>query len=231
VKSPLPADSTGAVANAEETAKTIRTLQEKLSKLEDKYAAIGQGQDANPQPLGELGKEYEALITDKQLPPNARKVAEYRSTQIKMRQQALVEMASAKKAQEEAAQKQRDLKAEQEELAARVAAVQVKHYAAVGRLLQSSLQVGGQPLYRLVDPATSRLIIYVRAAKVPVGDNLDKFVAINGQVVSDDAMKLTYVQPELIEAADPKQMNTKIFADYAPPSMATANITGEAAVH
>lgn len=227
VRSELPNEGAGAVASAEASAATVRALQEKLSKLEDRYAAAGQD-ELSKQPLDELAKDYETLLADKQLPPNARKVAEYRASQIKLRKDALAEMAAAKKTQEEAAQKQRDLKAEQDELAARVAATQVKHYAAVGLLLPSSLQVSGQPMYRLIDPATRRLIIYVRAGKIPVNEGLDKFIAINGQVVQDDAMRMTYVQPEAFELADPKQLNTKIFADYAPPSMATANVAGQA---
>ena len=225
--SKTPPSGLGAVESAEANATAVRALQEKLSKLEDRYAASGQ-QELGKQPLDELSKEYTDLLADEQLPPNARKVAEFRASQLKLRQGALAEMALAKKAQEEAAQKQRDLKAEQEELAARVAAQKIEHYAACGRLMQSSLQVGGQTLYRLVDPANGHLVLYIRSGDVPVGANLQKFVAVNGQIVKDDAINLTYVQPESVSVIDPALLNTRIFADYAPQSMSTPN-TSEAA--
>jgi hypothetical protein len=227
-RSTPPESSLSAVANADATAAAVRVLQEKLSKLEDRYAAAGQQQDLGTQSIEDLAKDYDTLLADKQLPPNARKVAEFRSGQLKLRKEALVEFALAKKAQEEAAQKQKDLKAEQEELAARVAAQKITHYAATGRLLQSSLQIGGQTLYRLVDPANSRLILYVRGGNVPVGANLDKFVAINGKIVKDEAINITYVQPESCDVVDPKEMNSHIFADFAPQSMSTSNMTREA---
>ena len=167
-------------------------------------------------------------MADQQLPPNARKVAEYRANSLKLRKETLDQFLATKKMQAEIAQKQQDLKVEQEELQQRVAEVAVKRYAAIGRLVQSSLQIGNQTLYRLVDPATSRTIIYVRTGEKPLGDRLDQFGAIDGQVVTDEAAKLTYVQPTGVDVVDTKQVNIKVFGDYSPPSLSTQTIAGEA---
>ena len=205
---------------------SIQKLQEKLTALEDQYAAAAQ-QDITEQPIDQLLEGYNALLADQQLPPNARKVAEYRANALQLRKETLAQFLATKKMQAEIAQKQQDLKAEQDELQQRVEQVAVKRYTAIGRLVQSSLQIGNQTLYRLVDPATSRTIIYVRTADKPLGDNLNKFVAIEGQVVTDDAAKLTYIQPKTVEVVDPKQVNIKMFAEYSPPSLATQTVAGE----
>lgn len=205
---------------------TIQKLQEQLAKLEDDYAAAAQ-KEITEQPIDQLMQGYNALLADQQLPPNARKVAEYRVNALKLRKETLDQFLATKKMQEEIAAKQKDLKAEQEELQQRVAEVAVKRYAAIGRLVQSSLSIGNQSLYRLVDPATSRTIIYVRAGDKPLGDSLDKFVGIEGQVVSDDAAKLTYVQPSKVDVVESKQVNVKVFADFSPPSLSTQTIAGE----
>jgi hypothetical protein len=205
---------------------SIQKLQEQLAKLEDDYAAAAQ-KDITEQPIDQLLEGYNGLLADQQLPPNARKVAEYRANALKLRKETLDQFLATKKMQAEIAQKQQDLKAEQDELQHRVAENAVKRYTAIGRLVQSSLQIGNQTLYRLVDPATSRTIIYVRTSEKPLGENLDKFVAIEGQVVTDAAAKLTYVQPAKVDVVDSKQVNVKIFADYSPPSLSTQTVAGE----
>lgn len=228
----VPADSADPTAPKTDTAsaseptgatlESITKLQEQLASLEDQYTAASQ-KDITEQPIDALLAGYTGLLAEEKLPPNARKVAEYRANALQLRKETLEQYLATKKMQEEIAQKQQDLKAEQDELQQRVAEVAVKRYAAVGRLVQSSLQVGNQTLYRLVDPATSRTIIYVRSGDVAIADKLDKFVAIDGQVVTDSAAKLTYVQPAAVEIADPTQVNVKIFADYSPPSLSTSN--------
>jgi hypothetical protein len=226
VKSDVPAGATQTVEEAAKQAETVRVLQEKLSKLEDRYAAAGQ-QELSEQPLDTLLADYNKLLADTNLPPNARKVAEFRAQQLQLRKDALAQFIEARKIQEEAAAKQKDLKAEEEELQQRLAAVAVKRYTAIGKLMQSSLQVGNQTLYRLVDPSTGRLVMYVRVAKAPVGTALDKFIGVSGQVVNDESMRLTYVSPESFDIVDPTQVNSKVFADYTPPSLAGTNVAGE----
>ncbi len=221
------AEPTAPAEPAKPALASIQKLQERLAKLEDDFAAAGQ-KDITEQPIDQLLEGYNGLLADTQLPPNARKVAEYRANALKLRKETLDQYLATKKVQEEVAQKQRDLKAEQDELQARVAETSVKRYTAIGRLVQSSLQIGNQTLYRLVDPATSRTIIYVRTGEKVLGDSLDKFVALEGKIISDDAAKLTYVQPTKVETVDPKQVNIKVFAEYSPPSLAAQSVAGEA---
>lgn len=220
------ADNTQPLEPAKPPVASIQKLQQSLAALEEKYTDAAQ-KDITEQPIDELLAGYNALLADAQLPPNARKVAEYRANALKLRKETLDQYLATKKMQAEIAQKQQDLKAEQDELQQRVEQTSVKRYTAIGRLVQSSLQIGNQTLYRLVDPATSRTIIYVRTAERPIVANLDAFVAIEGQVVADDAAKLTYIQPKKVDVVDPKQVNVKIFADYSPPSLQTQSVAGE----
>ena len=198
----------------------IRKLQDRLSTLEDRYTAASQ-QDLAQQPIDDLAKGYADLLAEKNLPPNARKVAEYRASALQLRKQTVAAYIESRKTQEEAEKKQKDLVAEQKELQERVAATQIKRYAAIGTLASSSIQAGTQPLYRLIDPSTRRTIIYVRSGDVAMVGGMDKFIGITGQVVTDDAMHLTYVQPTSFEVIDAKQVNSKVFSDYAPPSMSS----------
>ncbi len=224
-----PTTESAAAAETPKTPiETIQKLQDKLAKLEDDYTAAAQ-KDITEQPIDALLEGYNGLLADAQLPPNARKVAEYRSNSLKLRKDTLEQFLATKKVQAEIAQKQQDLKVEHDEIQQRVDQTAVKRYAAIGKLVQSSLQVGQQTLYRLVDPATSRTIIYVRTAEKPLGENIDKFVAIEGTIVTDDAAKLTYVQPKKVDVIDAKQVNIKFFGDYSPPSLATQTLAGETA--
>lgn len=201
----------------------IRELQEKLVSVEDRYAAATK-KDIGEQPLDELRKDYETLLANPALPPNARRVAEFRAQSLKVRQETLLQIAEAKRTQAETAAKQKQMDEERQVLTAKVAETSTKRFAAVGKLATSSLQAAGEPLFRLVDPANNRTILYVRpAAGKPIA-GLNQFVALNGNVVRDDVMKITYIEPETYETVSPKDVNKKIFADYAPPSMATANL-------
>ena len=207
------------------TADQVRELQEKLVALEDRFGAASK-QEITEQPVAELMTDYQALLDNPALPPNARRVAEYRVQTLKLRKETLAQYLATKQMQAEIAKKQDALRDEQAKLQQEVAENSVKRYAAIGLLKSSTLRAGDQALYRLIDPASGRTIVYVRpAAGQGIGPGLDQFVAVKGTVVTDDAMRITYVTPEAFEAADPRQVNRKIFAEYAPPSMATANLT------
>lgn len=202
----------------------IRELQEKLVAVEDRYAAASK-QEITEQPIDALLTDYEALLANPALPPNAKRVAEFRAQSLKVRKETVTQLAEAKRIQAEAAAEQAELAKQQKVLQAKVAETSIKRYAAVGRLASSSLRAGTEPLYRLVDPANGRTILYVRpAAGKPVTAALNQFVAVNGKVVNDEAMKITYIEPDGYESIDPKLVNKKVFAEYAPPSMTTANL-------
>ena len=203
----------------------IKTAQAKLGELEKQYVAAS-GKPLQEQPLDELATSYDGLLADPNLPPNARKVATFRSEAIKLRKETLAAYLTTQQEQEKAAQRQRELEAEQRELAQKVEETAVKRYNAIGRLTQSSLQVAGQPLYRLIDPGTNRTVVYIRPGNQPqiIAGGLNQFVAIKGVVTNDEQMRLTYITPTALDVVDPKQVNTRIFADFTPPSLATANV-------
>jgi hypothetical protein len=198
----------------------VTEIQKKLADLETRYAAASQ-KEITQQPIAELIAEYEALVANPSMPPNAKQIAEFRIEVLKLRQEALTQFAALKKTQEEASKRQQDLVAEQIELEQRVAETNVVRFAAVGRLTVSSLQLGNQSLYRLVDPANSRTIIYVRSNDPKASQLMDKFVGLKGEVIKDRDLNLTYVSPTDFTEVDPAQVNTRVFADYTPPSLVT----------
>ncbi len=222
-----PADGTTFTASSLDNPKPaegVTELQKKLAGLEERYANTSK-LPIDQQPIGELVAEYESLIASQSMPPNAKQVAEFRVQALKVRAEALKQFETVKQSQASAATKQQDLVAEQVELEQRVAQTNVTRYAAVGRLTVSNLQAGNTTFYRLVDPANSRTVIYVRTNDAKVGPMMDKFVGVKGEVVKDASLNLTYVIPTDFTEVESAQVNQKVFADYLPPSLAS-KVTG-----
>jgi len=203
---------------------SVRDLQDRLSRIEDRYIASNNG-ELSIDPIDGLLTDYELLLTEPNLPPNAEQVVEFRVRALQIRREALLQFAETKKFQEQIRSKQQDLVAEQAELETRHAETAVTRFAAVGKLSMSSLQFGNQTMYRLVDPASSRTIVYLRTNDPATSSLLDKFVGVHGVVSRDQVNKLAYIAPKSLEAVDPSQVNVKIFAELTPPSLATQGAT------
>lgn len=202
----------------------IKALQDQVTLLEQDYANAGL-QPITEQPVDELLARYQKLADDPQLPPNARQVVEFRLKALAVRKDALEQFKAVQQLRDDMNAKQTALQGEEKELRERAEASKVTRYTALGRLVTSSLQVGSQTLYRLVDPTTGRTVVYIRTNDANVTAALDKFVGVSGEVVSDDQINLTYVTPTKIEQVDPQLVNVRVFAEFLPPSMLSTNVT------
>lgn len=205
---------------ADPNARPTRVVVESLQQLEIKYADASV-LPIDQQPIDEMLAEYNAILAEPNLPPASRQIAEFRAQTLSIRAEALASVRATLAAQQQVAVKQQDLTAEQVDLEQRVAQTSVTQFVAVGRLAVSSLQIGNETLYRLVDPANSRLVIYVRTNNPNFTSMLDQFVGIQGEVVADPSIKLTYVTPTEVKPVDPADVNTKVFATHTPPSLIT----------
>ncbi|HQY87973.1 MAG TPA: hypothetical protein PK402_04900 [Tepidisphaeraceae bacterium] len=203
-----------------------RVLVEQLQQLEEQYTTASQ-QPIGEQPVEQMLADYQSLAAEANLPPASKQVAEFRIQSLMIRKDALDSYRAQQVAIEDAAAKQRDLQAEQVELEQRVAQTQITTYTALGRLSISSLQAGSETLYRLVDPANSRLVIYIRTNDPTIIANVDQFVGITGDVVNDPTLKLTYIRPTEIKIVDPNTVNYRAFAQYTPPSLLTTQVAGD----
>ena len=101
----------------------------------------------------------------------------------------------------------------------RLNAEKVDTYAAVGQLQASSLQYGSQTLYRLVDPANGRTVVYLRTSDPKTADMIGQFVGVRGELVDDDQLNLKVIPFTDITPVDSSLVNTKIQAEFIPPSM------------
>lgn len=195
----------------------LKSMLDRFDAVEARFAQAA-GQSIIEQPVAELLAEYRSLVADAEFPPNARRVADVRIQTLTIRNDVLTDYLAAREAQQRIGTRNTDLLAEQAELERRIADGPVQ-FTALGRLTTSSLQIGGTPLYRLVDPGTSRTMLYVRSAGAQAPNLLDQFVGIDGTVSFDSNIRLTVLDPKTIQMVEPSMVNVKIFADRTPPSM------------
>jgi hypothetical protein len=207
----------------------------KFEDLERQFEAAN-GKPALEQPLDELQTGYAALLADDNgaaLPSSARRIAQIRVAAIKARVAARDQYREFEKAREQAAERQKSLVAERQEIQERIEKTGVQTYTAVGTLRVSSLQQGNTTLYRLTDPGTGRTVAYVRsndAAKY--GPLLNQFVGIRGTVATDAKLAARVITPTEAQPVDPSKVNDKVIAQIVPPSLigSTANTTNEKAI-
>jgi uncharacterized protein YgiM (DUF1202 family) len=176
----------------------------------------------------DLATRYQALSRNDALSPTDQQTAGFRYAVLKVRLDAQARLADVKKMEEAAAQRDKVLQEEQQELQKRLDANQVTLYAAVGQLQASSLQFGPQTLYRLVDPATSRTMIYLRGDDTDAVKLIGQFVGVRGDTTVDEKLNVKVIDCALIETADPSQVNGKIIAGIAPPSMVPTAVQASA---
>jgi hypothetical protein len=222
-----------AVAEAPSTQPSTRpaAVEARFDEVEAQFSAASE-LPIDQQPLDELRTRYEDLLADQTLPESMRRIAEFRLQAIKLRGDAMSELAALKRSQEEAQQRQVALKAEQDELAEQIRRNSVRVYAAVGKLQTSSLQQGRQTLYRLTDPNTGRTVVYIRSNDSAITGYLGQFIGVKGTLETDARLSMKVVSPEAVEAVEPGELYRTVAATVVPPSMlpkAQASTGGEAA--
>ncbi len=122
--------------------------------------------------------------------------------------------------QEAAAQREKSLKAEQQELAQQIKKNTVTAYTAVGTLRMSSFQSGSTTLYRLTDPDTGRTVVYLRSNDPQYASLLGKFVGVKGQVTDEEALSMKVLtNPTKVAEVQPAEVFKSVSAEIVPPSI------------
>lgn len=189
-----------------------------FDRLEDIFKALDT-KALEAQPLAETLAGYEKLIADGNLPFSMRRIADRRINFLRDRNDAQQKLAEASKSRQEAEAKRLALEAEHQELVDRQKALGVTTYAAVGALQTSSLQLGGETLYRLTDPANGHTICYVRSGDSKTVNFLGQFVGVNGEVGNEQQLPMKVVTAKEIAAVDPAKVGNGVIAPIVPSSI------------
>jgi flagellin-like hook-associated protein FlgL len=227
-----PAGTDVAPQTTERTAPTTgpaaeaRALEGRFQALEQQYKAAEQT-PIEQQPIDQLLAGYQELTGTAGLPRSMQELAEFRIKSLKVRADAIAQSREVKRIQDEFAARQKAREAELVELRDRQKATEIKRYTAVGTLRQSSLQMGGQVLYRLTDPETGRTVIYIRTNEPAAGAMVGQFVGVTGDITDDTRANLKFISPKLLENVDRNDVNTKVAATIIPPSLTPATAGGD----
>jgi hypothetical protein len=192
--------------------------QAEFEKLETAFATET-GKPLEEQNPAELAASYDKLAKGGQLPDSMRRVAAYKAAALKVRAEDREQFLAVKKQQDETKAKIASLRAEREELEARVKQNEIKRYAAVGTLRVSSLQQGQQTLYRLTDPSSGRTVLYIRSSDSKLGTLMNQFIGVKGDVKTDDQLNLKLIEPTAFETVDQTKLYTGVMSDIVPPSL------------
>jgi SH3-like domain-containing protein len=195
--------------------------EEQFGKLETEFSEMN-AKPVKEQTPDELARKYEAIAKADGLSDTLKRVVQIRIATLKARGEEKAQLADVDRIEKEAADKQKALIAEQQELQENLAKTNVVIFAAVGTVQPSSLQLGGGgTLYRLTDPANGRTVVYVRSNDSKLGDMIGQFVGVKGDAANDPQLPLRMITPTDIEVVDPAKINTTVAAEIIPPSMMT----------
>jgi uncharacterized protein YgiM (DUF1202 family) len=214
------------VAEVPTTKPAIDASQVAFEKLETDFIEMSK-LPIDQQAMEPMIKGYEALTTS-DLPESLKRTVDIRLATMKLRSQSKDEFLALKKSQEDAAQRQVALRAEQQELEERIKTNQVKMYTAIGTLRTSSLQQGGSTLYRLTDPSTGRTTVYIRSADPKFGAHLGKFIGVSGDLVTDQQLNIRVVSPTASEVVDMTKVGKGVAAQVIPPSLLPQSVSSSA---
>lgn len=234
-RTPTPAEVAAAPAPVP-TAPPVPATQpsevaEAFDKLETSFKAANE-KPITEQPIESLLSGYEELLKQEGLSGSTRKISEIRVATLKLRSEAKADFVALKEAQQQAAERQKSLVAERDEIAQRIKEKQVVVYAAIGTLRASSIQRGGGMLYRLTDPATGRTVAYVREPDTRFAGDLGRLVGVKGNITTDEMLNMKIIENSTaLDVIDPAKVNDTIAAQIVPPSMNqsvhTASTAGE----
>jgi SH3-like domain-containing protein len=198
----------------------ITAAMDAYSQAEKDFMAASQ-QPIDQQPIAQLTETYTALAGNEKLPSSMRTNAQIRLQSLGLRADAQAGVLAVRKSQEEAKQRSAALTAEHDQLEAKLASSRVLIYTAMGQLTTSSLKLGDTPVYRLVDPANGRTLVYIRGNDVTLPGMLNQFVGVKGDVVADPQLSVNIITPTSIESVDPTKINAAA-AQIQPLSLKTA---------
>lgn len=180
----------------------ITAALDAFAQAEKDFTAASQ-QPIDQQPVDKLTQAYTALAGNDKLPASVRRNAQIRLETLKFRADAQKDVLAVRKAQEAAKERTAALEAQQKALEAKLSGNRVLMYTAMGQLTTSSLKLGDTPVYRLVDPANGRTLVYIRGTETTLAGMLDQFVGVKGDLVNDPTLSLSIITPTAVEQLDP----------------------------
>lgn len=193
--------------------------------LEEQYAAEV-SKPIDQQQLDELEANYQRMIDEGELGTADAETAQVRLKGIERRRKAIEQFEEVRRMQEQMRAAEQEMADSSAQYNQQIEQATVKRYAAVGVLRTSKLRLGRQTLYRLTDPNTGRTLVYVRAdageMAAAMTANLGQFVGIEGSMVDDPRVKLSYLNPAAVETVDPAALYQSVTADMIPPTMVRA---------
>jgi len=222
----MPSDATASAAPTTEPVASAASTQPdataidlaRFDALESDYSAEST-KPLDQQPIEDLLKGYNALVSDNLLPDSLMQIAQLRSRVLAIRSDSKAKLIAARDAQQAAEKKRIALVAENEELTQRMKDTTITSYAAIGTLQASSLQLGGATLYRLTDPANGRTVVYIRSSDPNIVNFVGQFIGVRGPVTTDAQLGLRQIVPTTAEPVDVTKVNISVIADIAPPSL------------
>ena len=190
-----------ALPSREGAALATGKASEELVKLNADLEVV-QKQPISERPLGELRQSYEVLAAREDASLSVRRAAENRAGVLRLLEQQQNEVVTARKEAAQFRAKQAEYENQRRQIETRIKQVGVTVYTAVGQLDTSSIQQGGQPLYRLVDPADGQTVVYIRTSDAKQTAMIGKYVGVRGEVVSDQQLAVKVISPMAMEAVD-----------------------------
>jgi SH3-like domain-containing protein len=195
--------------------------ENKFAELEEKLRS-SMRQDLDKQPIGDLLAGYNSLISENDLPATLKRLAKTRITYLNARLDAQKDFAAAKEEDAKLKAHEQTMQSEQQSLQQKLAKQQMHMFAGVGTLQSSSVQEGGESLYRLVDPNSGRTLVYVHPTDAALAENIGQLVGVRGQVSEDPSLGLKIISPTGVEALNSDDMS-KVTADIMPANMSAGS--------
>lgn len=226
-----PTTPTGVtVEKADTTAKSttnsaIATALDAYTQAEKDFFTAS-SQPLDQQPIAQLTQTYTALANNEKLPTSMRTNAQIRLQALALRGDAQKNVLEVRKSQDQAKQREAELEAQQQQLEAKLASSRILVYTAMGQLTTSSLKLGDTPVYRLVDPANQRTLVYIRGNDPGLPGMLNQFVGVKGDVVNDPQLSVNIITPTAIESVDPSKISAAA-AQIQPLSLKASAITND----
>jgi uncharacterized protein YgiM (DUF1202 family) len=197
--------------------------ENQFAELEEKLRST-RNQPLDQQPLADLLDGYNSVVADPELPATLKRLAKTRIDYLNTRLQAQKDLQAAQTENKQLEAHNQQLQSQQAELQQKLAKEEMHVYAAVGTLQTSSVQQGGESLFRLVDPDTGRTLVYVRPSDAALSGDIGQLVGVKGQITEDPSLGLKIIAPTGEQTLNSDDLS-KVTADIMPSAMNNAPAT------
>lgn len=201
------------------TSEAVAAAEKEFDALEAKVEAAMKLK-LEDQPLDELLAGYQKIVAAKTTSPAQLRIAQFRIERLTLQKDMLAKHKETEQMRAQIAAQLKPIEAENQEIAERVKATEIKHFTAVGTLRPSALVYGGRSLYRLTDPQSGRTVIYINSDDPAVIRHEGMFVGVRGEITDDTTKAIKFIQPKEVEQIDPSLISRgKIASPLLPASL------------